>query len=488
MKRLNIFLLKSYIGPLLLTFFIGIAVLLMQFLWKYIDDLVGKGLDFLTISKFIFYACWTFVPMALPLAVLLSSLMFFGNMGERYELVALKAAGIPLKTSMRPIAFVCILVCGLAFFFANNAVPRAYLNYRTLYHEIRAKKPSLNIPEGVYYKDLEGYTIWVGKKHRNGQDLENVQVYDHSASKGNTNITLAKTGLMQTSKDGKHLVLSLFDGYTYGEDSEMKGGVGSERKEDVKLPFTRVKFEKQVLIFDLSSFQLQEASSQIYERHQKTLSLKDLSLQLDTLYKSLDERGTAISLSKAAGFRNYAKFYSGDSLLYVAKAQDLEVENGAYEAWKSNLQNTTVLKAASRAETNLSDARYYKDDIYYRSSNVFSYEVEWHKKFSLSVACLVLFFIGAPLGAIIRKGGLGMPVVVSILLFIVYHVLTVIGEKSAIEGVMSCFWGMWLAPMVFLPFGILLTVQATIDSSLLDADTWQRVWIKSFKKNGNKTK
>ncbi|MDE6307476.1 MAG: LptF/LptG family permease, partial [Bacteroidales bacterium] len=216
MKKLNSFLLKSYVGPLVLTFCIGIFVLLMQFLWRYVDDLVGKGLDLWTICKFMFYACWTFVPMALPLAVLLSSLMFFGNMGEHYELVALKAAGIPLRQSMRPLIGVCFGICLLAFFFANYAAPKAYLNYRVLYHEIRSKKPALDIPEGVYYKQIDGYTIRVDKKERDGAHLKGVQIYDHTAHKGNTNVTMAERGYMQTSEDGRYMTLTLYDGHTYG--------------------------------------------------------------------------------------------------------------------------------------------------------------------------------------------------------------------------------------------------------------------------------
>lgn len=477
MKKLNSFLLKSYIGPLVLTFFIGIFVLLMQFLWKYVDDLVGKGLDMWTICKFMFYACWTFVPMALPLAVLLSSLMFFGNMGEHYELVALKAAGIPLRQSMRPLIGVCFGVCLLAFFFANYAAPKAYLNYRVLYHEIRTKKPALDIPEGVYYKQIDGYTIRVDKKERDGAHLKGVQIYDHTAHKGNTNVTMAERGYMQTSEDGRYMTLTLYDGHTYGENAEMGQGMrDNNRDRDVAYPFTRVQFEKQILLFDLSSFQMPEATADMYDRHQRTLGLKALSAQYDTLKTNRDARQAEIARTLETQYYHLAHYYGQDSSRRVQSPSQTSEMEKSYEDWRSGLSVTAKLQAAAKAENFRSDAQYYRNDMYYRNEQVNSYAVEWHKKFSLSAACLILFFIGAPLGSIIRKGGMGMPVVVSVLLFVIYHVLTVIGEKAAIEGVMSSFWGMWLAPLIYLPFGILLTIQATVDSSFLDADTWRRLF------------
>lgn len=481
MKKLNKSLLRSYIGPLVLTFFIGLFVLLMQFLWKYVDDLVGKGLDVFTILKFMFYACWTFVPMALPLAVLLSSLMFFGNLGEHYELVALKAAGIPLKRSMKPLMFACIAICCLAFFFANYAAPKAYLNYRVLYHEIQSKKPALNIPEGVYYDQIDGYTIRVGKKNRDGSRLENVQIYDHTANKGNTNVTMAKRGITEVSEDGKYMVLTLFDGYSYGEEMEEGVGAGRSNSSGAKLPFTRVKFEKQILLFNLTSFELAEANTEMYNRHQKTLGLEKINAQIDTIDRVRQSRVKEITMASEMQYYHLARYYAADS---IAALRLPTANDDAYTQWRAQLGGDVKIDAAARAEGFIQDSKYYKDDIYYRNEQLFSYGVEWHRKFSLSAACLILFFVGAPLGSIIRKGGMGMPVVVSVLLFILYHVISVIGEKAAIEGVMTCFWGMWLAPLIYLPFGILLTVQATTDSSFLDADTWRRWFTKKHKHSG----
>ena len=478
MKKLNAFLLKSYIGPLVLTFCIGVLVLLLQFLWKYVDDLVGKGLDLWTICKFMFYASWTFVPMALPLAVLLSSLMFFGSMGEHYELVALKAAGIPLRRSMRPLIGVCLGVCVIAFLFANYGVPKAYLNYRLIYHEIRTKKPALDIPEGVYYKQLDGYTIRVDKKERDGKHLRGVQIYDHTGHDGNTNVTMAERGYMQISDDARYMALTLYNGHTYGEKADLGQGMRSDdRSRKVAYPFTRIQFEKQILLFDLESFKMPEATAEMYERHQRTMDLKHLSAQYDTLAYNRDIRQDEIAKAYEVQYYHLLRHYGDeDTTVRAQRIEKTSATEAQYTQWKAALTPTMRQQAAAKAESFSPDAQYYRNDMYYRNQQVYAYGVEWHKKFSLSVACLIMFFIGAPLGSIIRKGGLGMPVVVSVLLFVLYHVISVIGEKSAIEGVMSCFWGMWMAPLIYLPFGIILTIQATVDASFLDADTYRRLF------------
>ena len=240
-------------------------------------------------------------------------------------------------------------------------------------------------------------------------------------------------------------------------------------------PFTRVRFEKQILLFDLSSFQMPEATADMYERHQRTLGLKALSAQYDTLKTNRDARQAEIVRAVGSQYYHLSHYYGNDSAQCAMRPEKTEATEQAYRQWRAEIASGAKTQAATKAENFRSDARYYRNDMYYRNEQVNSYAVEWHKKFSLSAACLILFFIGAPLGSIIRKGGLGMPVVVSVLLFVIYHVLTVIGEKAAIEGVMSCFWGMWLAPLIYLPFGILLTAQATVDSSFLDADTWRRL-------------
>ncbi|MCM1531033.1 MAG: LptF/LptG family permease [Bacteroides sp.] len=478
MKKIDKFVIKSFIGPLVLTFFIATFVLLLQFLWRYMDDLVGKGLPITDILELLWYACWTFVPMSLPLAVLLSSLMVFGNFGEHYELVAMKAAGLPLRRAMRPAIYLSLLICGIAFFFANNAVPKAYMLHRQKYHEIKTTRPAVNVQEGVYYYDIPDYVIRVGKRRDDGRYLENVQIYDHSEKRGNRAVTMSNTGSMFTMENGKYLVFNLYDGYSYGEDvSSGQSGMGSSRNSS-EHPFTRIKFDTQTLVMDLSRYDSPDRGDNLYVRHQKSLGLKDLGPQIDTLRMRADDRVRDL-LGSIDGRSYYLNSLIGHDSAVLAKFNTLIAQKDfqpSYTVPSYSLKE--VEDAALIANAMADDMGYYKSDIKYQQECLNAYRVEEHKKFSLSVGCLILFFIGAPLGALIRKGGMGMPVVVSVLMFIIYYMISVIGEKAAIEGSLTCTLGSWLATIIYLPFGLFLTLQATVDSSLLDADTWRRMFTK----------
>lgn len=483
MKKIDKFVAKSFVGPLVLTFFIATFILLLQFIWRYMDELIGKGLPLADVLEFLWYACWTFVPMSLPLAVLLSSLMVFGSMGEHYELVAFKASGIPLRRIMRSSIVMSLLISGIAFYFANNAVPKAYKLHKQKYHEIQTQRPAVNVQEGVYYYGIPDYVIRVGKKRDEGRYVEDVQIYDHSRKKGNCAVTMSATGSMFTLENGRYLVFNLFDGYSYGEDiSGNQANMASDKQ--TSHPFTRIKFDTQTLVIDLSKYDPEENTDQMYVRHQKSLGLKPLGLEIDTLRMRLDDR-----VSNLVGNINSRNFYlnamiANDSL---ERAGFNRVLSGA-ESWQGKgyvLPEITLRDlqdASGVAGALVDDMKYYRRDVSYLKERLNSYRIEEHKKFSLSVGCLILFFLGAPLGALIRKGGMGMPVVVSVLLFIAYYVLSVIGEKAAIEGSITCTLGAWLSTFVFLPFGLILTLQATIDSSFLDADTWKTYWNKLLKR------
>lgn len=499
MKKLDKFIAKSYIGPLVLTFFIATFILLLQFIWRYMDELVGKGLPFSDVAEFLWYACWTFVPLSLPLAVLLSSLMLFGTLGEHYELVAAKAAGIPLRRLMASTMVMSVLISGLAFYFTNNAVPKAYMLHRQKYHEIQTQRPAVNLQDGVYYYGIPDYVIRVSKKRDDGRYLEDVQIYDHSQRKGNCALTMSKTGSMYTLEDGRYLVFNLFDGYTYGEDISNNGQKSLTADRQAQNPFTCIKFDTQTLIMDLSKYDSKQNTDNLYVKHQKALALKPLGKEIDTLRMRLNERvGNLVSNINS---RNYflssligndsavrasfnadvaAGSVSGAAASASASAPSEAVRDSRYVLPEPTLRD--LREAAALSGALVDDMEYYKRDVSYLKERLNAYRVEEHKKFSLSVGCLILFFIGAPLGALIRKGGMGMPVVVSVLLFVSYYVLSVIGEKAAIEGSLTCTLGSWLSTFVFLPFGLLLTLQVTIDSSFLDADTWRTYWNKLFKK------
>lgn len=479
MKKIDKFVLKSFVGPLVLTFFISTFVLLLQFIWRYMDDLVGKGLALSDIAEFLWYACWTFVPMALPMSVLLSSLMVFGNLGEHYELVAMKSAGIPLRRVLRSTVFASLVISGVAFFFANNAVPKAYKLHRQKYEEMQTTRPAVNVQEGIYYYGIPDYVIRVGQKEDDGLYLEDVQIYDHSEKKGNRAVTMSNTGSMFTRDNGRYLVFNLYDGFSYGEDVEQAKFGGSKSGSDNS--FTRIKFDTQTLIIDLSEYEGPEVDDDMYGRHQKSLGLKALGFQIDTLKMRAGKRVADLVMS-LNGRNYYLESLIGHDSACLHRMDELVARSGFSPAYTLPQPTAKELSdAAKTADAMANDMSYYKKDIQYQQERLNSYRVEEHKKFSLSVGCLILFFIGAPLGALIRKGGMGMPLVVSVLLFIIYYTLSVIGEKAAIEGSMSCTLGSWLATLIFLPFGLFLTVQATVDSSLVDADTWRKIFKKKKK-------
>ncbi len=460
MKKLNKLLLKSYIGPLILTFFIALVVLLMQFLWKYMDDLVGKGIELSIVLKFIFYASLLLVPMALPLAVLLASLMTMGNLGERYELVAMKSAGISLAKAVRPMAVLTLIICGMSFYFSNNIMPEAFLRYRTMLHSIQTKKPAVNIREGVFYNQMDGYVIRIGKKNRDGKHIQDVQIYDHTGGPEHPRMTMAKSGIMQTTADGKYLVFTLFDGYTYEDQTSFASKSPN--------PFGRAKFGEQQIRFDLSAFKLPDSDESLFRNHYRQKNLAGLNHQLDTLRQTLNEEVDNVSHFILRNHRFYAMMQDDSTI----PTRTIDTAFNVVSKPIPN-ENRYITSSISPLMGNLS---YENLNISGQKEYIYIHEIEANRKFSLSFACMVLFLIGAPLGAIIRKGGLGMPVVVSVFLFISFHVGSLIGEKYVRTGEMPVWEGMWITPFIFLCVGAFLLYKSNQDSSLLDADSWRRTF------------
>ena len=292
MKKLDRLILRSFIGPLILTFAISVFVLLMQFLWKYIDDMVGKGLEFGVIAELLLYASATFVPMALPIAVLFASIMTMGNFGEKYELVAMKAGGISVRRVMMPMALVVLLITGIAFVFANDVMPQAMLRYRMTLYDITRKKPAVNIRPGEYYKDIEGYVIRVGAKADDGCTLEDVVIYDHSKGVGETNVIVARSGMMQTTLDNRYLLFTLTDGYSYTEPT-----TGKYRN---RRPLTSLRFDRQTIAFDISSFAYNRSGEDLFKGSYQMMNIKQLDaavLRLDSnLNNRYDEVGRSVDV------------------------------------------------------------------------------------------------------------------------------------------------------------------------------------------------
>ena len=462
MKKIHKLVIKAFLGPLVVTFTISMLVLLMQFLWKYVDDLVGKGLELSIILKFLYYTSLTLVPMALPITVLLASLMTLGNMGERYELVAVKSSGISLQKLLRPLFIFTIGISIVAFVFSNNVYPYAFLKYRTLLHDIQMKKPALNIREGEYYKRIDGYVIRFDKKERDGQTIHGVLIYDHTDNVGNTRLTMAKSGLMQTTDDGKYLQFRLFDGYSYVE--EVKEFENRHRR-----PFSRAKFDEQIIRFDLSSFEMGQTDEGLFKNHERGKNLSQLQDRIDTLRIQYASRAHEISRGILSRYHFYRTFLDDTICMENSNTEILSLE--LLEADNVNL-------ATNYLQSILSDMRYYAIDLQNRETFFKEYESQWHKKLTYPVACLLLFLIGAPLGAIIRQGGLGMPVVVSILIFILYFAVSIIGEKFAMTTELLTWKGMWISTFIFLPIGLFLLAKSTSDAAFLDADVWRRKFLK----------
>jgi len=472
MKKLNLLILKSFLGPFIMTFFIALFILLMQFVWKWVDELVGKGLEWNIIAELLFYASATFVPLALPLAILLASLMTFGNLGEKYELVAMKAAGISLRKVMKPLIIMAIVISAGAFFFSNIVLPIANLKFRSILYDVRQQKLALNIKEGIYYDGIDGYTIRVEKKDKDERTIRDVMIYDHSHKMGNSSLTIADSGYMEITPDNKLLIITLFNGTNYDEKMD--------RKNKYARPFTRTSFIKSQRRFDLSGFSMTRTNEELFKKNYQMLNIKQLKESEDSLNLQLDKK----QLEFEGNFpTNY--FYLHNHLDSISSQDQLTVIDTTKVLDSAFLMNFTGREKSMIIENALTSARNIKTNIGYhtgyiqnKNKLVIKHRIEWHRKFTLSFACIILFFIGAPLGAIIRKGGLGLPLVVSVVLFVIFHIVSTTGFKYAREMVLSPFEGMWLSSVVFLPIGIFLTYKATTDSPLLDTD----VWRKTFKK------
>ncbi len=450
------------------TFCITLFLLLMQFLWKYIDDLVGKGLEFTVIAELLIYTTAGLVPMALPLAILLASIMTFGNMGEYSELTALKSAGIPLHKIMMPLIILIIIISGSAFFFSNNVLPHANLKMRSLLYDIQQKRPELQIREGVFYNDIDGYSIKISERNYHTNMLYDVMIYDHTSEDGNKHVTVADSGLMRMTEDKSHLVTTLYNGHNYIEMEDMQS-LGP----DPTFPHRRDEFDEQVIIMDLSGFALERTDEDLFRQNYQMMNLSQLEYYRDSLYNHISRLADSyVTRMLRTNIIRHEPGYSGSTdPEKLGKREPFDivaVEDTIPEYQKAGAYEHALTQARS-ARSQISSSR---TSIDWNIRYMRRHEMEWQRKFTLSFACFIFFFIGAPLGAIIRKGGLGMPVVVSVLFFIFYYVIDVSAEKFIRENVILAFPGMWISSIILLPIGIFLTYKAVNDSSIMNIDTY----------------
>lgn len=485
MKKLNIYIIKQYIGTFIFTFFVAIFILLMQFLWTWIDDFIGKGVEFALMLKLLFYTSVTFVPMALPLAILLSSLMCFGNLGEYYELVAMKASGISTWKVMRPLFYFSLTMSILGFFFSNNVMPVANLKMQSMLYDVSHKKMTLEIPEGVFYRGLDKYVIKVAKKSKDSNWMYDIMIYDHSDNNGNIKVTVADSGYMAMTRSQRDMIFTLYDGYNYSE-------VVDDKDYRLRRPFQKMAFKRQMISFDMSQFDMKHVNEDAFKNHQTMMNIRQLNIAIDSLgiaYHEKEERNNEALVNRFQNLNlNKESFAKADNkLLRSRQAEATAGDSIKFLNWPliSNIPEKecqSILGTAITGTVNMKESisvtvkNMQRDRI-----NIRKHEQVLNQKFTLSIACILFFFIGAPLGAIIRKGGLGMPVVVSVAFFVIYYIITIIGERVAVNGDMSVFLGAWISSIVLFPIGIFLTVKATTDAALLDAESWKKFFTKRKK-------
>ena len=469
-KKLDIFILKSFGTLFIGTFFICLFIFMLQSLWRYVDELVGKGLEMSVLAQFFYYSALTLIPLSMPLAILLAALITFGNFGERYELLAMKAAGISLLKVMRPlIVFVVMLSC-VSFFFQNVVGPQAQAKLLTLLWSMRQKSPELDIPEGAFYDEIEGYSLYVKKKDRKTGWLYDVTIYELSNGFENARIITADSGRLDMTADKQFLYLHLYSGHLFEN-------LRSQNANDKNIPYRRESFsEKHSLIEFDSGFKLMDASYMNNQSNSKNLKMLQTSIDSMTV------------MSDSIGRKYYTEAITGvyQSVPNLSREDTVKIETADIDSYnvdslfdRSTLaqKQKIVSSAVNRAENQKSDWNFKSLTIGSNDQNIRRHRTEWHQKFTLSLSCLFFFFIGAPLGAIIRKGGLGMPVVISVLIFIVYYVINNLGYKMARDGKWIMFMGMWLSSSILAPLGAFLTYKSNNDSVVLNADAYM-AWFK----------
>jgi len=490
-KKLHLLVIKSFIGPLVLTFFFVIFVLLMQFLWKYIDDLIGKGLEWGVISEFLLYTSASLVPLAMPLAVLLASLMTFGNLAENLELLAFKSSGISLIRIMAPVMVISALISLGAFLFANNVMPVTNLKMRSLLYDIQQQRPELTIKPGVFDNTLEGYSIRIGDRDSKTSLLKNILIFDHTQKQGNTRVTVADSGYMRMSADEKHLLLTLYHGYSYFE-------LQKEKKEDRHIksyPMRRDKFEHQEMIIEMVGFGLNRTDENLFRNSYSMLNLTQLrhfddslAEEITDIQKKFERTIEANLIDRPKSLMVKREFLNRDTTATWNEADRIiEYVNvdSAFSELNQLERRRAITYAINAARTNKSVISSNVGTHEWKWARLRRYQIEIHRKFTLSILCLIFFFIGAPLGAIIRKGGLGMPVIVSVLLFLIYYIISMIGEKFVRESIIPSFVGMWISTAILVPVSIWLTIKAANDSVILNIETyfvWWKKWIDGLRK------
>jgi len=465
MTKIDKYIIKSFLGPFLISFIIALVIFLMIFLWKYIEDLVGKGLEWYVVLELIFYASANMVPLALPIAVLLACIMTYGNLGERFELASLKSAGISMFTFMRSTIVIGVIISISAFYFNNYVLPSAYLKFVVSLVDVTKQKPALNIKPNEFYNEIEGYSILIGGKSEDNITIHEVTIYEEQDN-ANDQVVIAESGTMTTTPDNNNLIFTLKNGWQYEQ-------LPVESRGKRRVEHIRLHFEEWTKALDLSGFQMTHTSEELYSNHYKMLNIFQLDHAIDSLEKiNTNQRNT---LAPTLRIHYLQGRLPADSI----HIPEITTDTRSFLEKIPAAQRTAIIKRSMQSVRTMSG---YAGQTIVRMKNtqdkINHHFIELHRKYTLPVSCLLFVFIGAPLGAIIRKGGFGLPVLLSIFIFIFYYVMNISGEKMAEQLVVPVFLGMWLSTIVLLPVCIFLTVKAKNDAPIVDSEWYYNLLIR----------
>ncbi len=491
MKQLHSLILKSFVGPFVATLFISVFMLVMQFLWLYIDDLIGKGLELYIVAKLLFLASVSIVPMALPIAVLIASIMTFGNFGEHFELTAIKASGISLQRIMYPLIIVSIFISIGAFLFTEKVIPYTNLKMYTLLFDVRHQNPALDIRPGIFNNDVDNYSIRIGKKSDKSNMMYDFMIYDHTENLGNKSVVVADSGIIKVTDDMKFMVITMYSGCKYEESNEDEKDMNKR-----VYPHMKNEFTEQTISIPLKGFNFEESDDAIFKKNYQMLNMKKLQVAIDSLTAKYNRKlyftkNTLIGnkfLKNEVRLRNKAdtlEFFASDSTKRNLSAIDLPIVIDLDSAMNTQTiedQNRILKNSFEYAQKVKEQITNSQRELDQKLEWIARHKIVWHKKLTYAVACFIFFFIGAPLGAIIKKGGFGLPIIISIMLFLTYYIISMTGEKFVTEGVWQATFGMWFSSALFFPVGIFLTWKATADSSLFNFEEYKNAILKLFKK------
>ena len=474
-KKIDLYMLRQFLGLFVLTFLICVFILLMQFLWIHVNDLVGKGVEVSVLAEFFIYAAVTVVPLALPLAILLASLISFGNLGEKFELTAMKSAGISLFRIMRPLTISIALISVGAFFFSNNVLPRSQVKLWTLIFSLRQKSPELDIPVGEFYDGIGGYNIYVGHKDNHTGMLYDLIIYDMSEGFKNSTVMLADSGKVYFTADSKYLQLTLHSGESF---ENLKDQADQKKKNNKSgqqaIPYRRETFVKKNILIDFNTEFNRYDESVLRDQH-VSKNTAELIQSIDSVRVIAHKRSYDQSMELIKN-----RYFARDKLpnrqlidsTQVGKPLAIRDVDSLFLTFTHAQQQRALKNAIDKAKSQGDQIEYNALLLDDSQRYIRRHAIELHRKFTLAFACLIFFFIGAPLGAIIRKGGLGTPVVISVVMFIIYYIIDNTGFKMAREALWPTWAGMWLSSAVLLPIGVFLTYKAATDSALLNPEAW----------------